>query len=742
MQDGIFVSYSHKDSDIVVQIVKILKESSGKEVWFDHKLRGGENYFSVIANQIIANKYFAFIVSNNSIESDWCLRELEFAASEKRHIIAIWIDNIDIAPRIKLVIQNTHYINWYSTTEKLFCQSIASAFKDMPVITSMKEDERAYNDTVRSDQKYFLDKEQLKKLSLLLREEKAENYSLCFEPENANLLGIAYELGISVEIDLKKATLYYKTSMYAENVEGKFLYAALMYQQHPENPEYLSDMLQSAESGCVLALTAVGDFYYDGKNGFTKDIEKAYEYYERAAKAEEAVAMYYMGYGYCMGEYVPKNLEIAYMYALKSKQKGFARAYRLLAHMYSIGEYVSQDKTQALELYEEAIKRGDFVSYCYQGNIYGELGDHNKQIELYSKVAELAENGTIKTSIPFYKLAIVYEEGEGVEKDLEKAVVYYLKAAARGHAGALEWTVPCILKLEKHRHIRYLEEAYKLNCEGAAYHLGKIAKNNDCMTILPKESNGIKYFETGAELGDIRCASELLYNYSWIVGNAPKSKENRDAALKWFSFFFANAPKDYLDHLQEHDLLTVYYTAYAVELDYDPYSGKPDREFVLYYFKKGVEACLRLVGSIITFATQEYLFPSKLKVDVSHAEDLLNFAVDYWGDYYRFIHETDPANATNIIQQTKSSIIEGFECIAECYKKGRNVKKDRAKTKKYRNFNIELTRREEESKLTSTQKLQQELEYKFNEIFGVEHPIRHRFKRFFRKIFYIFRRHS
>ena len=696
MQDGIFVSYSHQDRDIVVQIVKILKESSGKEVWFDHKLRGGDNYFSVIANQIIANKYFAFIVSNNSIESDWCLRELEFAASERRHIIAIWIDNIDIAPRIKLVIQSTHYINWYSSTEKLFCQSIASAFSDIPIITSIKEDNKEYADMVRSEKKYFLDKDDLKKLAVLLREEKSENYSYCFEPKNANLLGIAYELGISVETDLKKARLYYKTSMYAEDIEGKFLYSALMFQEHPENTEYLSDMLQSAESGCVLALTAIGDLYYDGKNGFAADKEKAYKYYERAAKAQETVAMYYMGYGYSLEDCVPKNLEIAYMYALKSKQKGFARAYRLLAHMYSMGEYVSQDKVQALELYEEAIKRGDFVSYCYQGDIYGELGNHKKQIELYSKGAELAENGTIKTGIPFYKLAIAYEEGNATERDLEKAVMYYLQAAARSYPGALQWTVPCIFELEEHRRIRYLEEAYKLNCEGAAYHLGMIEKNNDGMTILPKDSNGIKYFEAGAELGDIRCASELLKNYSWIVGNAPQNKDNRDAALKWFSFFFANAPKDYLDHLQEHNLLTIYYTAYAVELDYDPYSGKPDRELALYYFKKGIEACPRQVGSIITFAMQEYLFPIKLKVDVPHAEDLLNFALNYWGDYYRFIYETDTANATNIIQQTKKSMIEGFEFISECYKKGTNVKKDRAKPKKYRNLNIELTKREEE----------------------------------------------
>ena len=128
MNDGIFVSYSHNDSAAVEKIVAVLEEVSGNEVWFDYKLRGGENYFSVIANKIIENKYFVFVVSKSSVESEWCMRELEFAASEKRRIIAIWLEDITIAPRIKLIIQNTHYINRYSATDTLFRDAVASVF--------------------------------------------------------------------------------------------------------------------------------------------------------------------------------------------------------------------------------------------------------------------------------------------------------------------------------------------------------------------------------------------------------------------------------------------------------------------------------------------------------------------------------------------------------------------------------------------------------------------------------------
>ena len=55
MGGGIFVSYSHQDAAKVEKIITVIRETSEKQVWFDQNLHGGENYFSVIANQIVDN---------------------------------------------------------------------------------------------------------------------------------------------------------------------------------------------------------------------------------------------------------------------------------------------------------------------------------------------------------------------------------------------------------------------------------------------------------------------------------------------------------------------------------------------------------------------------------------------------------------------------------------------------------------------------------------------------------------
>lgn len=86
VEDKIFISYSHSDYEVVSFIAnKIQQVCDGREIWYDGKLRGGEHYFSTIATQIMDCNFFVFMVSKDSVTSDWCLRELEFAASEKKN---------------------------------------------------------------------------------------------------------------------------------------------------------------------------------------------------------------------------------------------------------------------------------------------------------------------------------------------------------------------------------------------------------------------------------------------------------------------------------------------------------------------------------------------------------------------------------------------------------------------------------------------------------------------------------
>jgi uncharacterized protein len=61
------------------------------------------------------------------------------------------------------------------------------------------------------------------------------------------------------------------------------------------------------------------------------------------------------------------------------------------------------------------------------------LGVNKMDDNKYKKLQEQAEKGDAKAQ---YELANIYAKGEGVEKDLKKAVYWYEKAAEQGHSYA------------------------------------------------------------------------------------------------------------------------------------------------------------------------------------------------------------------------------------------------------------------------------------------------------------------
>ena len=682
MKNGIFVSYSHQDSTKVEQIISTIRDTSGMEVWFDRNLHGGENYFSVIANQIVENQYFVFIVSRNSIESDWCLRELEFAASERRQIIAIWLEDVPISPRIKLVIQNTHYINWYSATTDLFSQAVSMAFSGRATALGAPIER---DEVLPKNKKYFLSPADAKQLQVLLREEAEGKYSVCFQPENANLLGIAYELGLSVEPDTRKALLYYRASQYAGNPDGQFLYAALQFQNHPDQRDYLEDILLAEQNGSVRAMVYIGNCYYYGDQGTPMDKEQAFAYYEKAAKLGDVSAMYFIAYGYNKGEGVPQDRELAYMYALKAAEQGFPRAYRLLAYMYEDGGYLDQDYDQAMAMYEKAIQAGDALSLCYQGFLYGKLDQPEKKIAQYQKALELAEAGEIHSATPYYRMAVAYDQGTLIEQDYEKAVELYLKGAQQGHALSRQWAVPCINHFTGDQRVAYLKRAFEAGCQGAAYALGQIEvwKQNDSKAKLSSEA--VAYFACGAEAGDMQCVKELLVNYAWFMGKG-KTNQDRLEAIKWFRFFFANATEEQLSNMRAVNSLTTYYYSYAIELDYDVGRHGVDRDFVMYQLRKAFEESPLYVGTLIRFASKAFLFPqesrSGMDVDVPHAEELLALAKEYLDGYYGLLKK-DASTFEEKWKDAVEPLQKSYRFIAQCYKTGTHVAKDKAKAEQY-----------------------------------------------------------
>ena len=159
------------------------------------------------------------------------------------------------------------------------------------------------------------------------------------------------------------------------------------------------ELLQQAEYGDVEAQCELGDCYYYG-NGVSKDLEKAFMWFSKAAEQGSDFAQCALGFMYENGELVSKNIEKAIEWYNLAAEQGNPDAQYLLAELYFDGEEVQEDLAKAVNLYRKAAAQGH----------------------------EDAQ----------FSLGWCYKEGLGVEKNLTKAKEWFQKAANEGHEDAAD----------------------------------------------------------------------------------------------------------------------------------------------------------------------------------------------------------------------------------------------------------------------------------------------------------------
>lgn len=726
MSKDVFVSYAHADIEAVNKIINALKSIDDVAVWYDSNLRGGEHYFSVIAESILKNDYFIFVVSKSSVSSDWCLHELEFAMSERKKIIAIWLENTDIPAGVKLVIQNTHYIMWTEGDEAELRDSISRTFAEGYVASTAQQNQSVQDDSPFHGERYFIPTYKIKTIKELLTAEKKNKYSLCFEAENAVLLGMAYELGIETEKDLKKAEFYYTVGKHKGNLDAKYLYAALKIEgDKSDRKEYIKQMEEAAEEGSVLAMTYLGDNIYDGKWGMMPDKDRAYEWWRKAADKGEPAAMYFMSYGYQVGECFDKDYGLSLMYALSSSEYKFPRAFRSLGRAYENGRFVDKDLDMALSYYEKAVELGDNLSLCNIGGIYyWDLEDYAKALEYYTQAEKAADEGKTKSGLPYRRLGLCYYYGKGVEMDERKGIDYMFKAVKRNHTytkGHISKDIAVAETLSIYEKITYLKEACFYQCKEAELRMFYCIKNekepdlekiNDTLDMFDmnlesrkalvaenakagrkpnhREVEDILYSlcKKGAENGDVDCIKELCFMESWVFGG--NKYANREKALKSFQLLFSLA--------KDEELHASYYYSYAVELAIDRVNKNPDKDHVFYYFEKTLKADMTMWNSIASIGREYMVEESQggLYLDVEFGEEFLSFAKKYLDEHSRELMSGYLNGKPEDFTDGCETLIEGFRLLASHYNKGRHIRKDKEKAKTLEDMIKEVKLKKEE----------------------------------------------
>ena len=316
-----------------------------------------------------------------------------------------------------------------------------------------------------------------------------------------------------------------------------------------EEAKRKADEVAKKKAEIKRAADLAEDYYY-GRNGKSKDYEKAAASYHIAAVAGDANSQCSLGWCYEKGQGVAKSAQEAEKWYRKAAEQGEKKAEKHLARILGEGYYFgcngkSKDYEKAAANFHIAAKAGDAYSQyvlgfcCEKGQ--GVEQSEKGAVKWYRKAAEQGEKNAIERLKNFKSLGNDYYNGSnGKSKDYEKAVEYYRIAAEAGDAysqyslgfcyekgqgvetsvhDAVKWYRKAAEQGEKNAKER-LENAKQL---GVDYYFGENGKYTDYI-------KAVAYFRLAAEDGDAYAQYCLGVCYEHGQG----VKASAYDAVKWY----------------------------------------------------------------------------------------------------------------------------------------------------------------------------------------------------------------
>lgn len=115
----VFISYSRKDLELVKGIKKNIDRLVGIDCWMDlDGIESGEQFEDVIINAICKCDTILFMMSANSMQSEWALDELDFAKHEKKRIVLVSIDNAEMSGKFYFRYHKYDTITWTNLPQR------------------------------------------------------------------------------------------------------------------------------------------------------------------------------------------------------------------------------------------------------------------------------------------------------------------------------------------------------------------------------------------------------------------------------------------------------------------------------------------------------------------------------------------------------------------------------------------------------------------------------------------------
>ena len=338
MAKEIFISYSRKDFDKVKAIKDEIDREVGIDCWMDLDgiESGSREYEEVIVSAINTHDTMLFMLSPNSMNSKYALRELNYAEHKEKRIILVYVEPCKMTDRFVFRYDEADTIDWNNPLQhNKFIKNLHEWFprstqceKSIQELAEEGDAEAQY----KIGYDYYIHGNLPEAFKWFLKAAE-QGYA-----EAQYQIGSCYNFGNVVEIDKIQAAYWYKK-------------AAYWYQKN-------------AEQGNAKAQYMLGICYHKGY-GVKQDKAQAIYWYRKAAEQGYAEAQSELAYCYEEGKGVKQDFTIAAYWYKKAAEQGDEYAQFELGVYYEEGKGVKQDYAQAIYWYREAVKHGHSYAQSY-----------------------------------------------------------------------------------------------------------------------------------------------------------------------------------------------------------------------------------------------------------------------------------------------------------------------------------------------------------------------------------------
>lgn len=111
MNPCIFISYTHSDREFVEKLVDFLENKQIK-CWFAPRdIPPGMVYPNVISSAIEKSMCFMIILSNKTVEAQFCAREVDAAVSCNKKILPVRIEDVEMRGQMQFYLRTVQWLN-------------------------------------------------------------------------------------------------------------------------------------------------------------------------------------------------------------------------------------------------------------------------------------------------------------------------------------------------------------------------------------------------------------------------------------------------------------------------------------------------------------------------------------------------------------------------------------------------------------------------------------------------------